>query len=199
MTRVILASGSPRRRAILAATGLPFDVVPSRYEEDNTLNLPPAELVKHLALGKARDVSQRHPDAVVIGADTLVIVDGLVLGKPADAAEVEAMISRLSGRWHSVFTGLALSQGQRTTVEAVETRVHLCELSPAQIRRYAQLSEPLDKAGAYGIQAGSAGSLFIDRIEGDYLGVVGLPLNLLGAQLIGFGIDLLDGQGKPAQ
>jgi septum formation protein len=188
--RVILASASPRRRQLLEATGLPFDVVESGYEEDNHLDLPPDRLVKHLAEGKAAWVAERHPDAIVIAADTLVILDGRVMGKPSGSAEVGEMITALSGRWHSVFTGLALARAGRTETAHTETRVHFKDLSPQFVERYSRLSDPLDKAGAYGIQ--TTGALFIDRIEGDYNGVVGLPMALVAQRLKTLGIDLLD-------
>ena len=193
MKHVILASSSPRRRQLLGQTGLKFDVIASEYEEDNTLPLPPAELVQHLAQGKAHWVAQDHPSSLVIGADTLVVLGDRVLGKPAGPAEVRAMIAALSGHWHTVVTGLAIVHGGQVVTDVSETRVHLRELSASEIDRYGRLSEPLDKAGAYGIQY--TGGLFVDRLEGDYSGVVGLPMATLARRLLEFGIDLLDFAG----
>lgn len=189
MPPAILASASPRRKELLAMTGLEFDVVPSEYEEDNSLALPPAELVGQLALGKARWVAARHPGALVIGADTLVAMDGRVYGKPRDKADLIATLRKFSGQSHSVFSGVALIKDGRETVESTETKVHFRQLGDDEIARYAETDEWHDKAGGYGIQA--TGALFIEKIEGDYFNVVGLPLCRLGQQLGEFGIRLV--------
>lgn len=189
MQPIILASSSPRRKEILAMAGLPFTVVPSEYEEDNSLPLPPSKLVAQLALGKARWVAERHPGALVIGADTLVAMDGRVYGKPRDEAELAAMFKQFSGRSHSAFSGIALVQDGHEVTESVETKVYFRKLGGDEIARYAKTDEWRDKAGGYGIQA--TGALFIEKIEGDYFNVVGLPLCRLGQRLDEFGIRLV--------
>jgi len=190
MKHVILASGSPRRREILAGVGLKFEVVTSDYEENNALSLPPGELVEQLSSGKAIWVAEKHPDAVVIAADTLVFLDGSPLGKPRDQAELKKMIGRLNGRAHSVFTGFTIIEGGRVLSDSVETKVYFRSMSEAEINGYAATGEGLDKAGGYGAQG--IGALFIEKIEGDYLNVVGLPLCRLNLRLKEFGIDLLN-------
>ena len=189
MKRIILASSSPRRKELLAMTGLPFDIVPSGYEEDNALPLPPAELVAQLALGKAQWVAERHPEALVIGADTLIAMDGQVYGKPHGKEDLVATLKKFSGRSHSVFSGIALVENGRTATESVETKVFFRELGDDEIARYAETDEWRDKAGGYGIQA--TGALFIEKIEGDYFNVVGLPLCRLGQRLREFDVTLL--------
>lgn len=189
MHPIILASSSPRRKEILAMTGLTFDIVPSGYEEDNSLPLPPAELVAQLALGKAQWVAQRHPDALVIGADTLIAMDGNVYGKPRDKEDLIATLKKFSGRSHSVFSGIALVKKDHVVAESVETKVFFRALGNDEITRYAETNEWQDKAGGYGIQA--TGALFIEKIEGDYFNVVGLPLCQLGQRLRELGIKLL--------
>lgn len=170
-------------------TGLEFDVVPSGYEEDNSIAVPPAELVAQLALGKARWAAKRHPDALVIGADTLVAADGQIYGKPSGKANLIETLRKFSGRPHSVFSGVALIKDGHETVESVETKVYFRPLGEDEIARYAETDEWQDKAGGYGIQA--TGALFIEKIEGDYFNVVGLPLCRLGQQLGEFGIRLV--------
>lgn len=189
MPRIILASASPRRREILQQAGLTFEVVPAAYEEDNSLKLSPRELVSHLALGKAREVAARNPDALVIGADTLVFIGAQVLGKPTNADDVRRMISLLSGQTHSVATAVAVIAGGTEQTEVSETLVTFRALTPREIDHYAALPNVYDLAGAYAVQGTAA--LFTTRIEGDYLGVVGLPLSVLEPMLARHGIALL--------
>lgn len=170
-------------------TGLKFAVEPSSYHEDNSLSLPPAELVTHLALAKARDVASTHSDAVVIGADTLVFADGHVLGKPTDQADARRMITLLNGKTHTVNTGVAVVAAGREFTDVSETLVTFRSLSKAEIEHYVALPDLYDLAGAYAVQGTAA--LFTARIEGDYLGVVGLPLSLLCPMLSKVGVDLL--------
>ena len=186
---LILASGSPRRRELLTMLGARFSVIPARGEERADPALAPPQLVEQLALAKAREVARLHPDAVVIGADTVVSADGAVLGKPHSQEEAAAMLRSLSGRAHSVFTGLAVLSpaGEQTGWE--ETRVHFRPLSEREIAAYIATGEPLDKAGAYGAQG--IASLFVERIEGDFFNVVGLPLCRLGKMLKMVGVRLL--------
>ena len=179
MTKVILASGSPRRRELLAALGIDFEARPSCVEERRGAGETAAEYVERLAGEKAGAVAGQVSSGYVLGADTTVVADGVLLEKPADEADARRMLTSLSGRWHEVLTGLCLVRAEDgATVSGVETtRVLFHPLSSAEIDWYVGTGEPLDKAGAYGIQ--DYGALLVDRIEGNYFNVVGLPLNLL--------------------
>jgi septum formation protein len=173
--RVILASASPRRKELLAYIISEFDVIPSGIDEMATGS--PKRQVEMLAKDKAADIASQYPDALVIGADTLVAVDGQVLGKPKDTADAAAMLRLLSGRTHTVYTGVAVvgSGGTHTAVES--TRVTFAPLSDDEITEYIATGEPMDKAGAYGIQG--YGGKYITGIEGCFFNVMGLPLNRL--------------------
>ncbi len=173
--RIILASGSPRRRELLAYILPEFDVIPSGIEE--IASGSPAQQVEKLAADKAADIAAKHPDAVVIGADTLVAVDAQVLGKPADAEEAAAMLKLLSGRTHTVYTGVAVVSNSKTQTLVESTQVTFCALSDGEIREYIATGEPMDKAGAYGIQG--YGGKYITGIDGCFFNVMGLPLNRL--------------------
>lgn len=177
---LVLASASPRRRHLLGQLGLSFDVHPSDVDETVPPGIEPSALVRHLAMEKAVAVAHLYPDRLVLGADTIVVLDGAVLGKPADAAEARAMLVQLSGEMHTVFTGLALVHLNSARRESAheETDVYFDALSDDEIARYVDTGAPMDKAGAYGIQD-DYGAAFIHRIEGDYYNVVGLPLHRL--------------------
>lgn len=189
--KLILASGSPRRRDILRELGVPYEVVPSDVDEDapELRGLPPAEQARALALRKAESVAGRvAAGRLVLGADTVVAVDGRVLGKPRDAAEAAAMLRRLSDRWHEVITAVALVRRQPACRwEAEEcSEVRFRPLSDEEIAAYVASGEPLDKAGAYGIQG--LGGRLVAEVRGSYHNVVGLPDRLAGvalAELIG--------------
>jgi septum formation protein len=172
----ILASASPRRRALLRQVGLSFRVVPSRVEEVNQCGTEPQRHAVYWATVKAQEVAQRYPGEWVLGADTIVVLEGSILGKPADALDAARMLSRLSGRSHEVITGLCLSREQAAVREqfAVETKVFMKRFTPEEIRGYIDTGEPMDKAGAYGIQG--IGGCLVERIEGSYSNVVGLPV-----------------------
>ncbi len=186
---IILASASPRRRELLDAVGCEFEVITSDVDETLDPGVPPHDAVEVLARRKCEAVASLHPDRVVLAADTLVELDGAALGKPADAADAVRMLRNLSGRENIVHTGVAVSCGGRTVAAVETTRVKFRELSDAEIARYVASGEPLDKAGAYGIQR--KGALLVERVDGDYFNVVGLPL-VLSARLLGeFGIQLL--------
>ena len=191
MARLVLASTSPRRRELLGLLGLPFEVIGSGYDEsqiDPAALLPP-DYVMQLARGKAAEVAGRlDADAVVLGADTTVVLDSAFLNKPTDAADARRMLRQLSGRTHEVYTGLCLIHGASVATDFAVTQVTFDALTDAVIEAYVATGEPLDKAGAYGIQ-GKALS-FIPSIHGDYFNVVGLPLFLLSKMLTDFGITV---------
>lgn len=177
LPRIVLASTSPRRQALLRQMGADFIVVPPRAEEDSIPGEPPAELVRRLSLDKARSVPSQPGAGVILGSDTVVVLDGRILGKPTDPDDARHMLRSLSGRAHVVFTGYALidtASGQ-TEVGHVETTVTFRELGVDEIDHYVDSGSPMDKAGAYGIQD-DFGAVFIERIDGDYYTVVGLPL-----------------------
>lgn len=179
--RIILASQSPRRLDLLRQIGIEPVVDPSTLPESVETE-DPAELVQSLSVQKAVDVASRHaPEDIVIGADTVVSVDGRILGKPHSHEEAAAMIRLLAGRTHQVYTGVTLVSSGRLSVFCERTDVHVAQMSEDEIRDYAYSSEPMDKAGAYGIQGGFA--RFISRIEGDYANVVGLPVARLYQEL----------------
>jgi septum formation protein len=190
MKRLILASTSPRRREVLALAGLRFEVHPPEYEEDMTLALPPDELVRSFSLGKAESVAGYYDgrEALVIGSDSVVVVGDTVLGKPASSERAKAMLRLLSGRMHKVVTGYAVidAMSGESCVEALETEVYFRELSDEEITDYVLSGEPLDKAGAYGIQ--DRGAIFVEKIVGDFYTVVGLPLCRLVRTLETFGV-----------
>ncbi len=172
----ILASASPRRRELLLQVGLSFRTVPSGLSESNQGITEPRQHALYWASAKTRDVAQRYQQEWVLGADTVVVLDGEILGKPANPAEAAGMLSRLSGRSHLVITGLCLilSQAEVEGKECVETRVSMRKLSTDDIHGYVATGEPMDKAGSYGIQG--IGGCLVQRIEGSYSNVVGLPL-----------------------
>ena len=180
--RLILASGSPRRRELLRNAGFTFEVIPPEVAEDNPGNEAPAKLVERLALEKAEAVAgrfNRQDNVVVLGADTVVVVDSTLLGKPASPAEARQMLQRLSDRTHEVITGVALVEPEtaRRTVAHETTRVFFRPLEPQEMEDYVATGEPLDKAGAYAIQGGA--SRFVTRVEGCYFNVMGLPVALV--------------------
>ena len=180
-TRLVLASRSPRRAELLTRAGYRFEVAPADIDERRRDGEAPRELVRRLAREKAAAVAPRHPDAVVLGADTLVVVDGAVLGKPDGAAGAAAMLRRLSGRGHEVLTGVALHAADRCRAGVQSTRVVFRTLSPDDVARYVATGESADKAGAYSIQGRA--SRFVSRIEGSYTNVVGLPIELVDGLL----------------
>lgn len=188
---LILASHSPRRRELLERMGLHgFKTVSPDIDEDMGGNLPPAELVRRLSRQKAEAVWEREgKSGLIIAADTVVALDGAVLGKPSDELEAFKMLSTLSGCRHQVYTGVTvLSEDERVT-EHEETDVRFRELEPEEIEAYIATGEPMDKAGAYGIQG--YGALFVEAIQGDYYNVMGLPVCRLGKILSRFGVDCI--------
>ena len=188
----VLASRSPRRRFLLERLGVPLVIDPSDAPEEITQGQEPAGQVERLARDKAVDVAERHEKALVLGADTVVVLDDHILGKPTDEAHARDMLRSLAGREHQVYTGIALVHrpSGRIYTASTQTRVTFASLSDSEIRRYVAGGSPMDKAGAYGIQD-DAGSLFIDHIQGDYYNVVGLPLRTLYLSLVTEFADLL--------
>lgn len=178
---LILASASPRRRELLQTLGRPFSVVISEIDERPWPREKPASYALRNAAEKARAVAARHPDAVVLAADTIVVVDERILEKPRDAAHAAEMLRLLSGRDHEVMTGVCVwapdSEGFRERAEVARTRVWFRPLSESDITTYIASGEPMDKAGAYAIQGGAA--CFVERIDGPYDNVVGLPLDIV--------------------
>ncbi len=170
---LVLASRSPRRSQILSLAGIPFEVAPSDFEEDNDSG-EPADLVLRHSMSKALYVAERLPGRIVLGADTVVHTGGRVLGKPADRAGARSMLGALSGGWHEVYGGVALLGGASPVSFHEVSRVRFRSLSVAEIEAYVDSGEPFDKAGAYGIQG--YGSVLVDRIEGCFFNVMGLPL-----------------------
>ncbi|WP_339243287.1 Maf family protein [Paenibacillus sp. FSL F4-0243] len=191
---IILASGSPRRRELLSLLGLPFEVITSEADESTPPELTPEQIVRSLALRKAEAVvaAAGERNAVIIGSDTIVVLDNTVLGKPVDELDSKSMLTRLQGRNHKVYTGVAcigLPHG-KTIVEHRVTSVTMRAMTENEIIAYIATGEPADKAGSYAIQG--LGSTLVERIEGCYFNVVGLPLSLLGEMLSEFGITVLN-------
>jgi len=182
--KIVLASRSPRRAELLAAAGIDFTVRVADIDETPRDAEDPLHYVLRTAREKALAVDADFGE-IVLAADTTVVVDGGILGKPADAADAERMLRLLSNRRHEVLTGICLRCGEETRVDSASTGVWFDALSEADIRWYVESGEPMDKAGAYGIQG--LASRFISRIEGSYTNVVGLPMALVCARLREFG------------
>ncbi len=188
MRKIILASSSRWRPIILRKAGIRFSIEESGYEEDMTLKLSPEKMVKKFALGKALAVARRHPGAVVIGADTVLICGGRVLGKPKTKKEATVMLKGWSGKTGRALTGLAIVDTQRgkRVVRVATTKIVFRKLSPSDIARYVATGEPMSGAGAFTIMEG--GASFVRRIEGDFYNIAGLPLALLIEELKKFGV-----------
>jgi len=188
---LILASNSPRRSALLRQIGAQFSVASADVDESIMPGEPAEEYVVRVARDKVRVAVQRISAGIVIAADTIVVLDNEIMGKPADAQDAKKVLMKLSGRMHRVITGVAVAETVtgRELVKTALTKVWFRELSASDIASYVASGEPLDKAGAYGIQ--EKGALLVDKIEGCYNNVVGLPLALLGEMLREFGIKLL--------
>ncbi len=191
MKTIILASASPRRKELLEKLGLKFEVEPSNYEEKISSELQPHELAKSLSLEKAKLVAKNRSNALVIAADTFIVCEGKILGKPQTETEAQKMLGAISGRQHSVITGFTIidTESKKTLSKSVETKVYIKILTSNEIDDYVKSKEPLDKAGAYAIQG--LGSVFVERIEGDYHNVIGLPLSALAESLKEFGVNVL--------
>jgi septum formation protein len=184
--RVILASASPRRRDLLTMIGIAHEVIPANVDETYRAGEVPREHAERLAREKASVLAARDPEAVIIAADTIVVVDGDVLGKPRDADEAARMLRRLAGRAHTVFTAVAVARGAKMLSGVEEVGVTFRPLDDATIRSYVATREPMDKAGAYGIQG--YGAAIVERIDGDYFAVMGLAIGRMLALLRELGV-----------
>ncbi|HET7153125.1 MAG TPA: Maf family protein [Candidatus Kapabacteria bacterium] len=178
---IILASASPRRIQLLRQIGIECAVHPSNVDEDTDHN-DPVHYVEELALRKAREVGNRFPDGIIIGADTIVVLNNTVLGKPKDTNDAKRMLRTLSGNTHTVYTGFCIIDAEKTVCDHEKTDVTFRELNDREIAEYVAAGSPMDKAGAYGIQD-DFGAVFVTRIVGDYYTVVGLPLAKLYTRL----------------
>jgi septum formation protein len=181
---LVLASASPRRAELLRAAGIAFTVDAPDVDERSLPDESPEQYVRRLAIGKAEAVAARHPGALVLGADTTVVVDGEMLGKPSDAADAAGMLRRLAGRAHHVLTGVALARDGDIRAEVATTTVWFARMTEDDIAAYVASGEPMDKAGAYGIQG--AASRYVQRIDGPHDNVVGLPVDVVHALLRSF-------------
>lgn len=190
MSRLILASASPRRHELLTQLGLPFTIKEANIDESQLPGEPPHDYVHRLSLLKAQHIAQQNPTAVIIGADTIVTLEGDILGKPTDLTMARQMLRRLSGQLHVVMTGIAVVQHHinRVQQDVISTDIQFRILSDSEIDTYLATSEPLDKAGAYAIQ--DAGRRFVDHYQGCYTSVVGLPLQRTAAFLRTAGLDV---------
>lgn len=189
--RLVLASGSPRRKELLASLGLSFEIQVSDVDETIEHGADPVQIVQELAYRKAQAVANGLQNAFVLGADTIVVLDRVILGKPTDAEDAKRMLNMLSGRSHHVYTGIAVVEagGGRVIRDVQGTEVVMKKLTSEQIDAYIATGEPMDKAGAYGIQGLAA--QFITEIHGDYFNVVGLPISLLADRLTECGFNVL--------
>ncbi|MDE2653314.1 MAG: Maf family nucleotide pyrophosphatase [Gemmatimonadota bacterium] len=190
---VVLASASPRRAEVLAMLGIPFTVAPAGVEERMHPAESPRRYVERLAREKAAAVAAAHPGALIVAGDTIVVLGGRVLEKPADPADAAAMLAALSARAHTVYSGLALARGKTVATGVAVARVVFHELGRDLIDRYVETGEPLDKAGAYGIQG--YGSALVREIEGDYFTVVGLSVAAFVTLLPELGLEYRPGEG----
>ncbi|MGO9379362.1 MAG: Maf family protein [Dissulfurispiraceae bacterium] len=191
MKKIILASASPRRKEILEKTGLKFRVDESDYEEDMDIGLKPRELAICHSVGKGRAVACRYKNALIISADTIVVLKNKVFGKPRNEKEATQMLNNLSGKSHTVITGYTIidTDSGKDLSRAIESKVFFKRLNEEEIKTYIRSGEPMDKAGAYGVQG--LGAVIVKKIDGDFFNVMGLPLNSLVESLKKFGIKVL--------
>ena len=174
MRKVILASSSPRRQELLALADIKFNLCIKSIDETIPEGMSPEEAAETTAMKKATAVAEISDEAIVIGADTIVVLDGEILGKPKDREDAFRMLRALSGRTHQVITGVCLTIGKQNRIFHVVSTVKFYDLTDEQIKRYVTTGEPMDKAGAYGIQG--KGCLLVEKIDGDYFNIVGLPI-----------------------
>lgn len=190
MRKIILASSSPRRKILLKQMGLDFEAVVSDFEEKIDAKLSPHKLAEKLSLGKAKSVAYKYNNAIIIAADTFVIFNEKIIGKPIDDKDAKRILRLLSGKGHSIITGFTIldTKVNRSVTKSVETKVTFKKLSDKEIDSYIKTGEPLDKAGAYGIQ--EKGGIFIKKIDGDYFNIVGLPIYSVVEELKKFGVEV---------
>ncbi|MBK9439082.1 MAG: septum formation protein Maf [Chloracidobacterium sp.] len=174
LPELILASGSPRRTEILTSVGWKFIKHPADIDETEHAGELPQDYVRRLAIEKAEVVAAEYPGSIVLGADTTVVIHGQIIGKPVDMADARRMLSMLAGNWHEVLTGVAICESGETRSAVDSTRVKFAPMTDSEVEFLATMGEPMDKAGAYAVQAQAA--LFIEAIDGDYWNVVGLPV-----------------------
>ena len=191
MAKIVLASGSPRRQELLQRIGITdFDIRVPQTEETYPAGLSPRETVEYISREKSDAAAALcTPEEIIITADTMVFLDDQRLGKPVDEADALRMLTELSGRRHTVCTGVTVRQGQRSLTRAQSTDVYFRRASESELRAYIRGGEPMDKAGAYGVQG--QGALLVERIDGDFFNVMGLPVLLLSRMLAEFGVTLL--------
>lgn len=191
MKKIILASTSPRRKEIFEKTLLPFTIEGSDYEEDMALPLAPEALVLFLSAEKAKNVAKRHTNALIIAADTIVVFEGKVLGKPHTPEKAKKMLTLLQGDHNTVITGVTIIDTATNQTESFSDKadVYLKKLTPSEIDHYIASGEPLDKAGAYAIQG--LGSVFVDKIDGDFFSIMGFPIEKVAEKLKKFGVFVL--------
>jgi septum formation protein len=191
MKSIILASASPRRKELLQQIGIKFEVEPSKCHEDLIFGMKPHVFAREMSLKKARFVAGRHKNSVVIAADTIIVIDGQILGKPHTEQEALKILELINGKCHSVLTGFSLidSDSNITVSNSVETKVYFKQLTLPEMEAYVGTGESLDKAGAYAIQG--LGAVMVEKIEGDYFNVMGLPLCTITEALKEFGIKVL--------
>ncbi len=190
MKRIILASTSPRRHGLMQQIGLDFEVIPSNYEEDMTMNMFSYKLVQTLAYGKAKEVANRVKSGIVIGADTFVTLGNKKLGKPKSKEDAKNMLRMQSGKMQKIYSGIAIidvKSGKELIAYEV-TKLKMKKLTKKEIDGYVATGEPLDKAGAFALQG--LGAIFVEKVDGCYSNVIGLPLHLLANKLKEFNIDI---------
>jgi septum formation protein len=189
MKRIILASASPRRKEILSKTKLPFEVQESNYEEDMSLDMSPTKLAEHLSFGKAKAVADKNKDAVIIAADTFIVYEDKLLGKPKTKEKAKEMLMMLNGKQHEIITGVTIIENEHSFSFHEIVKVFMEDMSEEDIDKYIATGEPLDKAGAYAMQL--LGAIFIKKIEGEFYTAMGLPFKRLVSELKKFGINVL--------
>ena len=191
MKRIILASASPRRKALLEQIGLKFTVDTQAQEDTELAGREPHQLAREISLKKAESVASHYPDSIIIAADTIGVIEGRIIGKPHSESEASAMLALLIGKSHTVITGFTVldTLTRKAVSRSVETTVHMRRITASEIKAYVQTGEPLDKAGSYAIQG--LGAVLVEKIEGDYSNVMGLPLSALAEVLKEFGVNVV--------
>ena len=190
MKQIILASKSPRRKALLEQIGLKFTVDVSDIDESKYLHSNPESLAKSLSIAKAEKIAEKYKDAIIIAADTVVILNKEIIGKPKDKKDAVKMLRKLSGKTHVIITGFTIldTKTKKEITEFVQSKVRFKKMTGKEIDQYVKTGEPLEKAGCYGIQ--DKGAIFIEEVKGDFFNVVGLPIFALSQNLKKFGVDI---------